>query len=242
MATRLAVIYLMNRKPDRALALLRATRASDLANEFRNQRLLLEARALSDLGRHDLALEVVAHVEGRETVRLRSDILWAARRWAPAAEQIELYYGERWKDFQPLNDIERADILRAATGYALGEDKLGLGRLHERYAAKMAETSDARAFEIASAPLGTSGDEFREIARAAASTDTLSGFLRDMQTRYPEASPTTQPMAQPMTQPAPSSAVPPATGAPLSSVAPKVKPDAAEPLPPAPAAGKAAQG
>jgi hypothetical protein len=96
--------------------------------------------------------------------------LWAARRWAAAAEQIELYYGERWKDFQPLNDIERADILRAATGYALGEDALGLGRLHERYAAKMAETPDTRAFEIASAPLGTSGTEFREIARAAAST------------------------------------------------------------------------
>src|SRR6516165_10126253 len=185
-ATRLAVIYLMNRKPDRALALLRATRTSDLANEFRNQRLLLEARALSDLGRHDLALEVVAHVEGRETVRLRSDILWAARRWAAAAEQIELYYGERWKDFQPLNDIERADILRAATGYALGEDTLGLGRLHERYAAKMAETPDARAFEIASAPLGTSGAEFREIARAAASTDSLSGFLRGIHARYPE--------------------------------------------------------
>ena len=177
-ATRLAVIYLMNRKPDRALAILRATRTSDLANEFRNQRLLLEARALSDLGRHDLALEVVAHVDGRETVRLRSDILWAARRWAAAAEQIELYYGERWKEWQPLNDVERADILRAATGYALGEDTLGVARLHERYTAKMAETPDARAFEIVSAPLGTSGAQFREIARAAASTDAQRLFAR----------------------------------------------------------------
>ena len=42
-ATRLAVIYLMNRKPDRALATLRATRTADLSNELRNQRLLLEA-------------------------------------------------------------------------------------------------------------------------------------------------------------------------------------------------------
>ena len=102
----------------------------------------------------------------------------------------------------------------------------------------MAETPDARAFEIVSAPLGTSGTEFREIARAAASTDTLSGFLRDMQARYPEASPIT---TQPMTQPAPSSAAPAGNGAPLSSVAPTVKPDAAEPVPPARAAGKSAQ-
>jgi len=179
----------MNHKADRALALLRTTRTADLAHEFRNQRLLLEARALSDLGRSELALEVIAHVDGREAIRLRSDILWTARRWAPAAEQIELYYGDRWKEWQPLNDIERADILRAAIGFALGEDTLGLGRLREKYAAKMAETPDARAFEIVSARLGTSGAEFRDIARAAASIDTLDGFLRDMQVRYPDASP-----------------------------------------------------
>ena len=80
-ATRLAVIYLMNRKPDRALATLQATRTAELSNELRDQRLLLEARALSDIGRHDLALEVIANIDSREAIRLRSDILWAARRW-----------------------------------------------------------------------------------------------------------------------------------------------------------------
>ena len=186
-AIRLAVIYLMNRKADRALATLRGSRTADLANELRNQRLLLEARAMSDLSRYDLALEVIANVEGREAIRLRSDILWAARRWALSAEQIELYYGDRWKNWDPLNEVERADILRAAVGYALGEDALGLGRLRERYTAKMAATPDARAFEVVSAPLGTSGTEFRNIARAAASVDTLEGFLRDLQSRYPDA-------------------------------------------------------
>jgi len=208
-ATRLAVIYLINRKPDRALATLQGSRTGDLANELRNQRLLLEARALSDLGRHDLALEVIAHIEGREAIRLRSDILWAARRWGTSAEQIELYYDERWKQWQPLNEIERADILRAATGYALAEDALGLSRFREKYAAKMAQTPDARAFEIVSAPLGTSGAEFRNIARAAASVDTLEGFLRDMQARYPDASAfPPAPAAAPV---APTSSAPPET-------------------------------
>ncbi|MGO9700580.1 MAG: tetratricopeptide repeat protein [Xanthobacteraceae bacterium] len=208
-ATRLAVIYLINRKPDRALATLQGSRTGDLANELRNQRLLLEARALSDLGRHDLALEVIAHIEGREAIRLRSDILWAARRWGPSAEQIELYYGEHWMQWQPLNEVERSDILRAATGYALGEDALGLSRFREKYAAKMAQTPDARAFEIVSAPLGTSGAEFRAIARAAASVDTLEGFLRDMQARYPEAS--TLPPAPAAVPGAPTSSAPPET-------------------------------
>ncbi len=63
-ATRLAVIYLMNRKPDKVLATLRATRSADLSTELRDERLLLEARALSDLGQRDLALEVIADIKG----------------------------------------------------------------------------------------------------------------------------------------------------------------------------------
>jgi hypothetical protein len=231
-AIRLAVIYLLNRKADRALATLRASRAADVASELRNQRLLLEARAMSDLGRYDLALEVVAHIDGREAVRLRSDILWAARRWAQAAEQIELYYGARWTDWQPLNEVERSDILRAAIGYALGEDALGLGRLREKYTAKMAATPDARAFEVVSAPLGTSGAEFRNIARAAAAIDTLEAFLRDMQARYPDTN-TTSPPGPP---PGSSASTTPARHAAASPV----KPPAHAPASAARAAGKTA--
>jgi tetratricopeptide (TPR) repeat protein len=185
-ATRLAVIYLMNRKPDRALTALRATRTAQLNNELRNQRLLLEARALSDVGRHDVAIEVIAGIAGAEAIRLRSDILWAGKHWAEAAEQMELLYGDRWQNFEPLADNERADILRAAIGYALGEDAIGLMRIRERYAAKLGDGADRRAFEVVTAPLGTGGAEFRDVARSLAAADTLDSFLRDLRARYPE--------------------------------------------------------
>jgi len=186
-ASRLAVVYLMNRKPDRALAVLRGTRTANVSDELRNQRLLLEGRALSDTGRPDLALEVVANLDGREVIRLRSDILWSAKRLGESAEQIELMYGERYKDFAPLSDVEQQDILRAEIGYALSSDMIGLTRFREKYAPKMAATPDGHIFEIVSAPLGTSGDQFSAIAHAATSIDTLEGFLRDMKARYPEA-------------------------------------------------------
>ena len=66
---------------DRAIAALHATRIADLSGELRQQRLLLEARAQSDIGRRDLALDIISNSTGREAVRLRSDIYWAARRW-----------------------------------------------------------------------------------------------------------------------------------------------------------------
>ena len=71
---------------------------------------------MSETGRQDVALEVVANVPGPEAIRLRSDIHWAAKHWARAAEQIELLYGGRWREFEPLAEKERLDMLRAAVG------------------------------------------------------------------------------------------------------------------------------
>ena len=187
-ATRLTVVYLLNRKPDRALATLQATRVADLSNDLRDQRLLLEARAISNLGRHDAALELIANINSHEAVRLRSDVLWAARHWREAGEQIELLYADRWRQFPPLNDGERSDILRAAIGYALGEESIGLARLREKYQAKFADGPDRRAFDVVTAPIGTNGVEFQDVAKKIASVDTLDTFLRDLRARYPESS------------------------------------------------------
>ena len=156
-------------------------------NELRDQRLLLEARALSDIGRHDLALEVIANIESREAIRLRSDILWAAQRWREAAEQIELLYGDRWSEFTPLTETERSDILRAAIGYALGEEPIGLARFRERYAGQdggQARTAAPSTWSARrSAPAARNS---RTSPRRSPAVDTLDSFLRDMRTRYPE--------------------------------------------------------
>jgi hypothetical protein len=146
-AARLAMVYLTNRKPDRAIAALRLTRIADLSGELRQQRLLLEARAQSDIGRHDLALDIISNLTGREAIRLRSDIYWASRQWREASEQIELYYGERWRDFKPLNAAEKSDVIRAVVGYALAGDAIGLGRFREKYAPLMTGEADRSAFE-----------------------------------------------------------------------------------------------
>ena len=186
-AARLAMVYLTSRKPDRAISALRTTRIADLSGELRQQRLLLEARAQSDVGRHDLALDIIANITGREAIRLRSDIYWASRRWREASEQIELYYADRWRDFKPLNPLEKGDVIRAVVGYALAEDAIGLARFREKYAPLMSAEPDRSAFETASQPASANSAGFADIARMAASVDTLDGFLREMRTRFPDA-------------------------------------------------------
>ena len=208
-AARLAMVYLTNRKPDRAIAALRSTRIADLSGELRQQRLLLEARAQSDVGRHDLALDIISNISGREAIRLRSDIYWAARQWRESAEQIELYYGDRWRDFKPLNPVEKGDVIRAVVGYALAEDAIGLARFREKYAPLMSGDADRVAFETASKPTANSSAEFAKIARMAASVDTLDGFLREMKTRFPDATArATLPPEAPKADPTPTGSLP----------------------------------
>ena len=186
-AARLAMVYLTNRKPDRAIAALRSSRIADLSGELRQQRLLLEARAQSDVGRHDLALDIISNITGREAIRLRSDIYWASRQWREASEQIELYYADRWRDFKPLNAAEKGDVIRAVVGYALAEDAIGLARFREKYAPLMSGDADRQAFDTASKPAGSNSTEFALIAKMAASVDTLEGFIREMKLRFPDA-------------------------------------------------------
>lgn len=204
-AARLATVYLMNRKPERAIAALQASRINDLAGELRQQRLLLEARAQSDVGRRDFALDILTNVGGREAIRLRSDIFWAARRWRESSEQIELYYADRWRDAKPLTPAEKSDVVRAVVGYALAEDALGLARFREKYAPLMTAPADRATFEIASKPASAASADLPGIAKLAASVDTLEGFLREMRARFPD-------MAARTPSPAESKADPVSTG------------------------------
>ena len=208
-AARLAAVYLMARKPDRAIQTLRTSRVGDLPVELRNQRLMIEARALSDTGRPDVGLEVVGNLSGRDVERLRADILWKARRWRAAAEQIEKLLGERWRDPSGLTALERGDVLRGALGYALGEEAIGLDRFRQKYLPRMAEGPDRRAFDIVTAPFAPSAPEFAEIAKAIAAVDTLDTFLRDIKARAPDPAPVS---SIPAIVPVPSGAPPLVTG------------------------------
>ena len=51
----------------------------------------------------------------------------------------------------------------------------------------MSGDDDRAAFETASKPADANSAEFAPIAKMAASVDTLDGFLREMKTRFPDA-------------------------------------------------------
>lgn len=192
-AARLATIYLMESNPVEALQVLRETRLPELPAAIMRARMLLEARALSDLSRTDLALEVLADETGPEVERLRADIYWTGRRWREAGEAHEQLLGTRWLDGDDLTERERTDVLRAAIAYTLGEEVLSLDRLSSKFVAQMADSEDARVFALVTTPGVASTDAFREIARRVTSADTLADFLEAYRARYPDAAVSARP-------------------------------------------------
>jgi hypothetical protein len=177
----------MDGKPQQALHAIQSTRLPELPAATKRARMLLEARALSDLSRTDLALEVLSGESGPEIDRLRADIVWSGRRWREAGEAHERLVGTRWQGPEPLDEHERSDVMRAAIAYSLGDEALALDRLRSKFAAKMADSADARTFAFLTQPNIASTRAFREAARGATSADTLADFLAEYRKRYPEA-------------------------------------------------------
>jgi hypothetical protein len=166
---------------------LRATRLPELPKSINRARLLLEARAVSDLSRTDLALEILQGETGPEIDRLRADILWSGRRWHEAGEAHESLVGTRWQSEGALADQDRIDILRAAVAYSLADDALALDRVRAKFSVKMSDSADARTFGFLVQPNVASTRAFRELARRVTSADTLADFLREYRQRYPDA-------------------------------------------------------
>lgn len=186
-AARLAVVHLVNGKPQEALKVLKATRLNALPGELRRARVLLEARTLAELSRTELAIEVLAAETGPDVERLRADISWRGKRWREAGEAYERALGGRQNGEQPLDAAERSDAVRAAVAYALAGDRLGLDRFRTKFLAKMSDSPDAETFRLVTLDSLSRPDAFRETARTVVSAQTLGDFLDAYRKRYPDA-------------------------------------------------------
>lgn len=183
-AAKLAMVHLMNRKPAKALQVVRRTRQAVLPQHIRNQRRLIEARALSELSRTDAAVDLLANVDGDQAVRLRAEAYWRGERWQNAGETFERVLGEAGQDSEQLSGLQRVDVLRAAIAYVLADDEIGLDRLRGKFEKKMVGTPDEEAFVVVTRPLDRGSIAFRNLAKEIASIDTLEVFLKKFRTTF----------------------------------------------------------
>ncbi len=183
-AARLAMVYLLDRKPEAALAAIRNTRQGRLPAMLVDQRRLLEARALADLHFGEKAMDLLTEDNSLEARRLKADISWQMGEMKMAAKAYEKLLGARWRDQDLLSAGERLDVMRAAIGYSLAGDDFALSRIRERYLATMSASEDASSFEIVTKGIDRTGEKFSELVKNIANTSTLDAFIEDVRRRY----------------------------------------------------------
>ncbi|MBL6939815.1 MAG: hypothetical protein ISS15_11455 [Alphaproteobacteria bacterium] len=211
-ATRLAMVYLMDEKPQQALDTIRSTAIATLPDDMQHQRMLLEARAFAALKQWNYALDLTDVDTAADTQRLRADIYWESGNWAVAGQKAEELLGTRAADAAPLSADDRLMVMRAAVAYSLANDQASLDRLRTAFGPKMTKTPDATAFAVLAQNIDSHGVDFRNKAAQIAAVDTLQNFMRDFRKHY---------QSIPVSSVAPSAVAPAAApAAPTASAAP----------------------
>jgi len=182
-AADLAVIYLANRKPQDALRVLNATNLPGIPASLARQRRLLEARAMIDGGRDQLALDLLSDMDGRDVTLLQIDAHWKARRYSQAGEMIEALYSTA-AGAAPLSRPSRMTLIKAAVGYVLAGDTFGLARLRAKFGEQMVNSPEWPMFDFVTGPIQASSLEFKKVAAEVAALDSLNAFLASYREVY----------------------------------------------------------
>jgi tetratricopeptide (TPR) repeat protein len=144
---RLAGIYMLDQKPERAVSALRASDVVRMPEPLSQQRHYLLTRALAESGDVDKALGLLRGDQSREANLLRADIYWKTQDWLEEATVIERLFHDRDPD-APLDAMEGQYLIRMSIALALSNNRQALAELRERFCPMMRETVNADAFFV----------------------------------------------------------------------------------------------
>jgi len=183
-ATDLAVIYLMDKQPEKALQAINSSRTTILPAALNAERRLIEARAWAGVGRFDAALEIIERDPSKEAQDLRGEITWKQKDWPKAGPVFEKALGDRWKTPGPLSAEDEGKLLRAGVAYSLAGDDKSLARLNGQYQGFIDQARNPEALRIALTGLSGGRLSVADFGRVSADNAAFSGWVDRMKVRF----------------------------------------------------------
>lgn len=183
-ATDLALIQLMDRKPEQALAAINNSRITTLPTALNVERRVITARSLMALGRLDAAEEILEQDNTPESREVKAEIAWKGRNWAVAGALFEAGLGDRWKSPLPLRPDEEGRLLRAGVAYSLAGDEAALGRLRERFDGFVEQSRNPEALRVAFAAADGGSLTANDFSRAVADNEGFTGWVARMKQKF----------------------------------------------------------
>jgi tetratricopeptide (TPR) repeat protein len=173
LGTKLAAIYLLDSKPDAAIATLDGSVRGGTGDK--EERTLLRARAQSMLRQPDEAIHTLSESTSADARKLRVDILWHAQKWEEAATALEALAPA---SSAKLDTDEAQIVLNMAVATKLAGDIKKLEEIKTRYTSTMAITPLASTFGVVTRETGVSALSDRDtILKMAGEVDMFKGFL-----------------------------------------------------------------
>jgi tetratricopeptide (TPR) repeat protein len=176
---RLALLYLLNRKPQEALSVLEVTNYGGNMPELQVQRRQLTAEALTKLNKHEEALGVIAGDTTKTGALLRLDILWALQDWPSVVNNAEDILNARPNLTEPLSTTETEVLLKLALAYAFESDLVQLRYLRDYYSGLIPDSGNKQIFDfITNDTTPLDPEDFVLLAQQISRTESFLGTFR----------------------------------------------------------------
>lgn len=185
----LAMVQILNRKPELALAGLDMSETDDMLPGTRRDRALARARALTQLGDYDAALAALARENGDEEDLLRAEIHWKAQDWNNAANVFARLGGGIPEGDAKLSDKRSRYVLNRAIALALAGNATRLAALGQAFGSAMAETPYAADFKAITS-VESSPRDFAQVLERVALVDDFQAFIESYRARLSGAAAT----------------------------------------------------
>ncbi len=166
LGAKLALVYLLNHQPTKALQALQDSVYGENAMTLRQYRNRLTAQAMIALGQSDKALQTLGQDNSEDAERLRIDVYWIERDWPRLTASIEQLFQSRIDVSAPLTLDESEHLLKLALAYIFQNDTAQLGYLRDYFGPLMAGNPYKPAFDfIASGDIRLTTTNFDEVLK-----------------------------------------------------------------------------
>ncbi len=177
---RLALLYLLNQKPQEALSVLDITNFGGNDPKLQQQRQEMTAQALMKLGKNEEALAVIFQDTSRPGALLRLDILWRMQDWPNIASHAEDLLNARPNLTDPLSPEETEILLKLALAYTFESDYNQLRYLRDYYMNLVPDNGYKKVFEyITNDTTPLDPEDFNTVAQQISHTESFLDSFRE---------------------------------------------------------------
>ena len=180
---KLALIQLLDRNPEAAIAALKSSEYPQLPRDISDDRRRIRAKASFELGRRSEAISLLAGDISHEADLLKADIYWHSEDWAQAARILQRLVGNPPGEDTVYDGEQARVVLNLAVALQLNNDRDGLNQLRALYGPAMeaSELRDAFNF-IARSSVGGVAD-LKTITQQISEVDQFESFLSNYRAR-----------------------------------------------------------